>query len=287
MEFDQDPALRLGFENIDTSDSENVILHIDGFFDKGYCDFEKESNKKYFCLDFELPNNFGVESRKLATVNIYEKKYDKIFTICPYTAKIRNKILEKNVYEYVYYPSPKSWNRENNKEIDICYFGSNSDLILNDSILNYNHLVVNRNGGKYCNKHNVSFDEKMEIISKSKITIVHNILFFKGVADQNFFEVRNKLLGTNIITQHKSRVIEAARCKSLMLCREDDFNIIEDFFTPNEDFLYYNNDNLSEILNNVLTNYEDFKFIVENAYEKVNNKYDIKNFYKDYILKYE
>jgi hypothetical protein len=283
MDFKEDPVLTLGFENLDTSDTDNVVLHIDGYFDNGYCDFEKEPGKKYYCLDFELPNNFWVGPRKHATIQIYENKYDKIFTICPHTAKIRNRVLGREQYEYVYYPTPDTWDRENTKEYDICYFGNNSGIVLNESILKHNHVVVNQGGGPYCNRRGVSFQEKMDIISKSRITVVHNILIFHGPKDENFFDVREEKFGFGTVTQHKSRVVEAARCKSLILCREDDFNIIEDWLTPNEDFLYYNNENFEQIVDDVLQNYEKYQPMIEKAYNKVKNNCGTINFYNDYI----
>ena len=39
MEFKEDPVLNIGLQFIDTSDTKNVVLHIDGYFNNGFCDF--------------------------------------------------------------------------------------------------------------------------------------------------------------------------------------------------------------------------------------------------------
>lgn len=279
--FPDDPALKLNFESLDTSDSDNIILHIDP-----RNDFEREPNKKYYCLDFELPNGFLVGKNDY--INFYEKNYDKIFTICPYTVKKRNKALGKELYQYVYFPSNSNWNRINEKDIDVIYVGSGSEFILDDSILKFNYRVINKFGGQYNTDMDINFNDKLNLISRSKISIVHNLLninsFNLSNNESDFFEIRNKVVGFNSLTQHKSRVFESARCRTLLLCKEDDFNIIEDFFEPNVDFLYYNKNNLGEKIQHILDNYNEYQYMIENAFLKVSNNYDINNFYKNYIL---
>jgi hypothetical protein len=279
--FPEDPVLSLNFDSINTCDTDNIELHIDGR------DFIKEEGKIYYSLDFELPNGFLIPHVRELNINIYEKKYDKIFTICPHTVKIRNKVLGKELYQYTYYPSPYSWTTINEKIYDVIYVGGGSDYFLDDRIKKYNYLVVNRYNEIYTNVYNVTFREKLDLISKSKVAIVHNIIradFFDYRIGEEFIKTSD-FLGYPAITQHKSRVIEAARCKSLILCKEDGFNIIEDFLTPNIDFIYFNEYNFTEVLDDVLLNYEKYQFIIENAFNKVENFYNIKNFYEDYIKK--
>ena len=285
--FPEDPVLFLNFENIDTKETDNIELHIDGR------DFNKEDGKLYYSLDFELPNGFIIPNVRGQHVNIFEKKYDKIFTICPYTVKLRNEALGKELYHYTYYPSPTSWTRNNDKIYDLIYVGGGSDYLLTDKILKYNYLVVNKFHEKYTNIFNVTFNEKLNLISKSKIAIVHNIIRvdlngWDLNAGDSFLNIKNGI-GFPSITQHKSRVIEAARCGTLILCKEDDFNIIEDFFEPNVDFIYFNDYNFDDIVKDVLENYESEKYqkIINSAYNKVDTLYNIKNFYNDNIKKNE
>jgi len=286
--FEEDPINFLNFESIDTSDTENIELHID-------CrDFVKEEGKLYFSLDFELPNGFTVQHVRHEYLNIYENKYDKIFTICPYTVKKRNKFLGRELYEYCYYPSPTSWTTKNEKIYDLIYAGSFSNYFVPNEILNYNYIVINRNGGMYTNVSNISFKEKLELISKSKIAIVHNTLpqvnidsFNDGLgySHEHFIEIGGSNGGISI-TQHKSRIIEAARCRTLLLCRKDSFNIIEDFLEPDVDFIYFDDNNFKLIVDDILKNYESYQPMIESAYNKIDKLYNIKNFYENYIQKY-
>jgi len=280
--FPDDPALKLNFEVLETSDTPNIEFHIDPR------NFTREPNIKYYCLDFELPNGFIGDPGRNDAINLHEKSYDKIFTICPYTVKIRNKFLQKELYHYVFFPSPFEWNKSNEKIYDVFYAGSGSDYILNDEILKFKYKAINQIKNKYITDTNVSFDEKLNLISKSKITIVHNIIniekFSLNFDTSQYFNIGQTKLPFKHLTQHKSRVIEASRCKSLILCKEDDFNIIEDFFTPNVHFIYFNNENLGEKLTEILNNYSNYTHIIENAFKKVNECYGINNFYKKYIL---
>ena len=121
------------------------------------------------------------------------------------------------------------------------------------------------------------------MVSKSRITLVHNQINCSHIYPQegtdNFYKIIN-----NRLTQHKSRVVEAARAKSLILCKKDDFNIIEDLFIPNQDFVYYNDDNFDEVVSEILNNYSDYQFMIDNAFKKVSTQYDIKNFVEKFII---
>ena len=109
--------------------------------------------------------------------------------------------------------------------------------------------------------------EKLNLISKSKITIVHN-------------------LTGNYTPQLKSRPFEAALCKSLILCKKDDWNFIEEWFVEGEDFLYYNDSNdLKLLIDNILNNYDSYSNMIENSYNKAINNYTTRKFVEKYFIK--
>ena len=57
-----------------------------------------------------------------------------------------------------------------------------------------------------------------------------------------------------------------------MLCQRDPWNVIEYYFTPGEDFIYIDNEShLKEVAEDVINNYDKYKFMVENAYNKLKN----------------
>ena len=50
-------------------------------------------------------------------------------------------------------------------------------------------------------------------------------------------------------------MFEAAFCRSLILCRRDRWNVIERFFEPGEEFVYYEEGKLTETLGRVLADF--------------------------------
>ena len=78
----------------------------------------------------------------------------------------------------------------------------------------------------------------------------------------------------------KTRMIESAACKTLMLAFEDPYRVIEEWFTPNEHFIYWNGfDDLNNKLAEITTNYEKYWPIVENAHEHA-KQYSVENFWR-------
>ena len=76
----------------------------------------------------------------------------------------------------------------------------------------------------------------------------------------------------NIMPQFKVRTHEIATCKSLILCFKDPWNLIEDFYEPDIDFIYFSNfEELDELLIDIDKNFTKYQPIIENAYNKVKN----------------
>jgi spore maturation protein CgeB len=70
-----------------------------------------------------------------------------------------------------------------------------------------------------------------------------------------------------------------------MICRYDKFKTIEKWFTPNEDFIYYDNEsNLEQIIKDTLHNYNNYQFMIENAYNKAKKEYTTEQFVKKYLI---
>ena len=111
---------------------------------------------------------------------------------------------------------------------------------------------------------NENYVEKLEIVSKSKASIVHNRL-------------------NHGMPQLKSRSFESAFCKSLILCRKDNFPLtMETWFTEGKHFLYY--ENLEETLTHVLANYSDYHDMIEETYQYAMNRYTCKHFVQDFLV---
>ena len=89
-----------------------------------------------------------------------------------------------------------------------------------NTIKHFNYRFVSFVNNGITTNVNPTYVEKLKLISQSKITVVHN------------------LTGTGT-TQIKTRPFEAAFSRSLILCKKDQWNIIEEWFEPDKDFLYY------------------------------------------------
>jgi spore maturation protein CgeB len=75
-------------------------------------------------------------------------------------------------------------------------------------------------------------------------------------------------------------------CKTLVLVRYDDWNVIEKWFEPGKHFVYwYNLEDLFYKLYHIIHNYKSYQPIVDAAYEKVQD-YEITKIYEK-IKNYE
>jgi spore maturation protein CgeB len=98
----------------------------------------------------------------------------------------------------------------------------------------------------------------------------HQINFCK----QNFPDYKDHEalihIDKGIAPQFKSRIIEAAFCKTLNLIKYDEWNVIEKWFEPNKEFIYYyDKKDLEEKIKDILENYDKYSIIIENAHKKV------------------
>jgi len=150
----------------------------------------------------------------------------------------------------------------------------------------YNPCFVCHN---YGNHQGVNYTEKLTLNSKSKISITHGLLKwppqFNCMADLYYDNEAFKLIKTHgIVPQFKTRNLEAAASKSLILCLYDPWNIIEEYFTPNVDFIYwYNIKDLEEKIQYILNHYDDYQPMIENAYNKLINNFTTKHYFDKYL----
>lgn len=216
---------------------------------------------------------------------------NKVLTLCPYTANsIENRIP-------IFFPFNENFIQKSfNKESDIVYSGhyhnpmiSNFIKTLHNNDIDYR--VINSSNDIYTTNPNCSYLEKLKLYSQSKMALCYNLLF---ISDDNIPRYKQFLnadknlafayLDHNIMPQIKSRVFEAAFNKSLILCLKDPWNIIEMFFEPEKEFIYFENefDFLEKVLY-IKNNYKEFEYIIENAYQKAINNYTTQHFYEKYL----
>lgn len=198
-------------------------------------------------------------------------------------------------------------------------------LEIAEIISKFNYIIVSNSEHKLVNRRSVDLQEKMNLIGQSKITIVQNLHYmdpfhianlqliddykdskayelvparvsFKanqlnviiGAARRVARKLVNKFYSHPIdVPQIKSRAFEAAFGRSLMLVQKDHFNVIELFFTPEIEFIYYEKGTLETTIREILTNYEKYAPVIENAYNRAKRDYTSKQFYKKYLEEYD
>jgi len=80
--------------------------------------------------------------------------------------------------------------------------------------------------------------------------------------------------------QFKTRMHEAAFSKTLNLVMKDKWNIAEEYYEPEKEFIYFENaDDLFSKVRMISNNWSDFQEIVERAYNK-SLQYTTDNFVK-------
>lgn len=262
LNYHEDPARYYGFEKY-----ENLISNVDLFFGASqHGNITKPSSNTKILFATEEQINELDPLYCIGNIHHYETYVDEILSISP-LCHTRSTPLKR---QFVFQPFDPEFEPENKIKIwDIIYTGyarlSHVEHIV-DTISKFNYRFVSFNHHRSTNQ-NVSYKEKLQLVANSKISVVHNI-----VAD--------------VIPQLKTRPFEAAFCKTLILCRYDKYKTLEKWFTPDEDFIYYNEDkNLESIIQNILDNYDQYQFMIENAYNKAHKEYTTEQFVKKYLIK--
>lgn len=221
-----------------------------------------------------------------------DKYFDLIFCICPFTCNLLNHKFNTTKYIPCFFPLQELKYEENERPIPVYYSGHSINYFsLISKIENtVKHFIGEQqfnNLKKEISIHNtISYFKKLEIYSKTKICIVHNLLF-KNLPNMNAFinnEMYNYFLpwhtnSQNYVPQIKSRMFEGAMMGCILLVYKDEYNLIENFFTENEDFIYFTDEiDLKIKIEKILSNYDDYKFLAENAKKKFYEKYTFKHF---------
>jgi hypothetical protein len=269
----------------------------DKVFEKRYMDKKRiflSLEEPNFCTDKDtahakLTNGYG--STTVSGIKRQDTPPDKILSLCPYTTKSL-----PNNRELIFFPFNEEFiPKDTTKEFDVLYTGSKPINVNWDDNINvikdFNYQYAHYDNTQYVTNSNVSYIDKINLYSKSKIAICHGLASAHNENVPryiNFINSENneafKHLDKNLLPQFKSRVMEAAFSKSLILCYKDYWNVIEYWFEPNKQFIYFDNSNdLRDKLNEILNNYAEYQHIIDSAYEKAINNYTTKHFIEKYI----
>jgi hypothetical protein len=267
--FSEDPLHKFHFEDFHTCD--NLKLHL-GFHPQN---LNKKEGEKHILIELEQPNRFLHPSTHESTL-ICESFFDKILTIHPEFVKNRNKLLNLDLYQHVFFPYSSRYLSTNiNKTNDVIYTGNKDYYNICGDLGDKSVIWVGANG----NTRNITYQEKINLTSKSKIAISHSIVEFKDLI--KFMDEQKETIThfDGVFEQHKARTIEAAFNKAIIIHIDTGQKIIEEFFKEGEDFLYYKKGIIEEVLNN----YDNYTYLADNAYNKALSNYTTEHFYNKYI----
>lgn len=268
----------------DNSKKEVLMYGINCTINKPFQQFHKNFKRKTL---LNLWDPCALYTRDDVLGQDYHKQieyFDDVYSICPYTAEWTNELYGKKKLYYSFYPfNEKHIPELQNKIYDVCYFGGIHDKEHEEcinAISKFKYRFISQMSHPKVTNWSVPNLEKLDIVAKTKITVCYNLLYLKShqiekVKTYSGWEKNkafSKINETNIVPQFKSRVHEAAVSKTLILCKKDPWNLIEDFYTPGEDFIYFNsNDELEGKIKEILDNWNEYKHIPENAYKKAFN----------------
>lgn len=216
-----------------------------------------------------------------------QHKFIKFLTICPYSVDYFNKFYNFDKFQHVFLPfNLKFIPTPQEKTFDVFYVGNIPTPI--DEIFpvmkKFKPCVVAFSGGTHPNQ---TFVNKLNLNSQSKISIVHGLLRWCDTSTPDVFpdhEAFTLVKEYGIVPQFKMRTLEAAACRSLILCKRDPWNHIEYYFEPDVDFLYWDkSDDLEEKINHILNHYDDYIPMIENAYDKLINNFTVECFFDKFL----
>jgi len=223
----------------------------------------------------------------------YDLYFNEIYSICPYSNRWLNSLGFDRQYKNIFYPFhqnliPKHFE----KEYDIIYHGGihgeeHIDCLQVMLSFNYRYCTMTNHinqltvaGLKYATNVNLSFQEKINLIAKSKISVCYN---FVHISPENIPEIQknknwneneafNEVGKWNIMPQFKTRMHEAAISKTLNLVMRDKWNIAERYYEPDKEFIYFDNkDDLNNKIKQILADWEAYQEIIDNAYNRAMN----------------
>ena len=288
--YGQDPLLHLNLKKHEKQ-GKDFYLFLGDAYEEVFKD-QYNDKLKYF-LSLEEPN-FCMQKdswhEHLTIGKNGKKPPNKILTLCPYTTESLKSINDNRLLTF--FPFNEDYIIENEKEYDIIYSGSQPPIDFWDQIfieikkrkLKYSYCYYSPS--QHTTHHSISYKEKIDLYSKTKISICHGLFnawggqkhleFINSDSNKAFDKIRE---GINIGPQVKSRTFESAFSKTLILMYKDYWNITEKFFEPNVDFIYFSSlEELFYLINDFKKDENKYKTIIESAYQKAINNYTTKHF---------
>lgn len=306
-EYPWDWTLQIPYQDLDDKIEDKILF-------LGWAFIQDKNNKygptfdrfknipiKYF-INFSSPCELYDEN--FLEVLEKQKYFDKVFTICPLTVNYLNKYYNQQQFVSVPHPIPnvylKKYNNilPNEKKYDVMFYGgihSEEHHQIIKTFKGFKSCVVSYQRRNYLKWplfidffRSATLEKKWDLLAESKILVGTNLLYLKdheidklfNHKSFNFFPGSDLIKKEKILPQMKSRMLEAAATKTLMLLKKDQWNVIEHWYTPDKDFIYWENfKDLREKIYEISKGFDNYKYIVDNAF-KTSSKYFFNEFSK-------
>lgn len=220
--------------------------------------------------------------------------FDEVYIICPYTANWLNGM---STGKTKFFPIPFPYNEDCFKDLDV--FTKDTPSMYMGTMLSDTHIgvaqVVRSSGGRVFS---LSSDrcvtdvkktskEKWEMLAKSRTSVAMNCMPIDvrqvdiATSFYNWYNnIALKHVYKQVTYQFKPRIIEAARCRAINLVYKDGVDVIEKWFVPGEDFIYWTSlQELSDLIHDVNDNWKKFEHIADSAYGRVQN-YEVHKWFR-------
>lgn len=290
------PYIQKTLENLNDDNSEDIFFNgVEFIYDKNLRDSYKEYNRKVLFAHWSPCEFLGKKDYHFFDAYDF---FTEVYCVCPFTCKFMNNYFGYEKFKYIPYPFTNySVTEFGNYDSTCSWFGSihGEEHIKSIELLSrhkYKFITSQLNTWmrhpyefEKCTHVNLSTEDKLKEVSKCKSSLTFNKLYMNSTSINNHFYngIENesfKYFNDGKMPQFKVRTHEIATCKSLILSHKDEWNLIEDFYEPNVDFIYFENfEELSEILIDLENNFEKYLPIIENAYTKVKN-YSVENIFE-------
>lgn len=215
-----------------------------------------------------------------------------VYCVCPFTCQFMNDHYGYEKFKYIPYPyTNRTVTEFGNYDADCSWMGSihGQDHISAVEVMQnfkYKFLTSQRNTWmrhpyefNKCTHVMLSNEEKLIELSKCKSSLSFNMIYMSPASKKNDGRAFEKF-EEGIMPQFKVRSHEIASCKSLMLVKKDPWNLVEDFYEPEKEFLYFETfDELKDIIQDISVNFSKYEGIIESAYNR-SLDYTVEKIYK-------
>ena len=230
------------------------------------------------------------EAERVGSVNIAHD-FDEFYSTCPYSAKWMNTIHKFDKYRPAIFPHNRMWacpqEEDPEKTLDVRH------IIETIPKFKYSFFSLGYGLSREMKQNVTAFGvprvKMWHNLRHSKVMITSNQLYLtqaevditKTLPRWNENEAFSHI-DQNLMPQIKTRPIEAIFNKTLVLLKKDPWCIFDYWFEPEKDFLYYeNNEDLEGVLQEITTNWDKYKHIADNAYNKAMKFYTAEKLYRD------